>query len=174
MPRRPRPSNAPHFATGGQWQAGGCTGSCCGTRSHFHLGPPSDAGSSVSTGARQEDVRSRPFVRTAIADGPMPGCMGEGQGCIAKGGGYPLPPPPNRPSCAQPLSPWRLVPASTAFVTDSNRPRPLWQPPPTACLTASGAASEIPSLLLHPGGGFSAVPRREGRDRESEAMQTGS
>ena len=26
------------------------------------------------------------------------------------------------------------------FVTDSNRPKPLWQPPPTACLTASGAA----------------------------------
>ena len=34
-----------------------------------------------------------------------------------------------------------------AFVTDSNRPQPLWQPPPTACLTASGAASEAPSLL---------------------------
>ena len=37
-----------------------------------------------------------------------------------------------------------------AFVTDSNRPQPPWQPPPTACLTASGAASEAPSLLLHP------------------------
>ena len=37
-----------------------------------------------------------------------------------------------------------------AFVTDSNRPQPLWQPPPTACLTAAGAASEAPSLLLHP------------------------
>ena len=31
-----------------------------------------------------------------------------------------------------------------AFVTDGNRPQPLWQPP-TACLTASGAASEVPS-----------------------------
>ena len=40
------------------------------------------------------------------------------------------------------------MPASTAFVTDSNRPQPLWQPPPTACLTASGAASEAPSLLI--------------------------
>ena len=39
-----------------------------------------------------------------------------------------------------------------AFVTDSNRPQPLWQPPPTACLTASGAASEVASLLLHPWG----------------------
>ena len=37
-----------------------------------------------------------------------------------------------------------------AFVTDSNRPQPLWQPPPTACLIASGAASEVPSLLLQP------------------------
>ena len=35
-----------------------------------------------------------------------------------------------------------------AFVTDSNRPQPLRQPPPTACLTASGAASEAPSLPL--------------------------
>ena len=33
-----------------------------------------------------------------------------------------------------------------AFVTDSNRPQPLWQPPPTACLTAS----EVPSLLRIP------------------------
>ena len=32
------------------------------------------------------------------------------------------------------------------FVTDSNRPQPLWQPPPTACLTAS----DVPSLLMHP------------------------
>ena len=37
-----------------------------------------------------------------------------------------------------------------ALVTDSNRPQPLGQPPPTACVTASGAASEVPSLLMHP------------------------
>ena len=37
-----------------------------------------------------------------------------------------------------------------AYVTDSNRPQPLWQPPPTACLTASGPASEVPSLLMQP------------------------
>ena len=40
------------------------------------------------------------------------------------------------------------------FVTDSNRPQPLWQPPPTACLTAAGAASEVPTFpntsLPHP------------------------
>ena len=35
-------------------------------------------------------------------------------------------------------------------VTDSNRPQPLWQPPPIACLTASGIASEAPSLLMNP------------------------
>ena len=58
-------------------------------------------------------------------------------------------PPPGRPAYAQPLSPQRQVPASTAF-NDSNRPQPLWQSPPTACLTASGAASEVPSLPMHP------------------------
>ena len=41
-----------------------------------------------------------------------------------------------------------------AFVTDSNRPQPLWQPPPTACLTAPGATSEAPSLPMHPWGLF--------------------
>ena len=71
------------------------------------------------------------------------------QGCIVRGGVPP--PPPGHPAYAQPLSPWRQVPASTAFVTDSNR-QPLWQPPPTACPTASGAASEVPSLLMHPWG----------------------
>ena len=67
-----------------------------------------------------------------------------------KGGGVPPPPSPGPPAYAQPLSPLRQVPASMAFVTDSNRPQPLWQPPPTACLTASRAASEVPSLLMHP------------------------
>ena len=39
-----------------------------------------------------------------------------------------------------------------AFVTDSNRPQSLLQPPPTACLTASGASPEVLSLLTHPWG----------------------
>ena len=33
--------------------------------------------------------------------------------------------------------------------TQSVRPQPLWQPPPTTCLTASGA----PPCLMHPLGG---------------------
>ena len=37
-----------------------------------------------------------------------------------------------------------------AFATDSNRPQLLGQPPPTACLTASRATSEAPSVLMHP------------------------
>ena len=44
------------------------------------------------------------------------------------------------------------MPASVAFATDSNRPQPLWQPPPT-CLTTSGAASAVSSLLMHPWSG---------------------
>ena len=36
------------------------------------------------------------------------------------------------------------------FATDSNRPQPLWQPSPTTCPTATGAASEVPSLQTHP------------------------
>ena len=42
------------------------------------------------------------------------------------------------------------MPTSTAFETDSNRPQPLGQPPRSACITAAGAASEVPSL--RPGG----------------------
>ena len=40
-----------------------------------------------------------------------------------------------------------------AVVADSNRPQPLWQPPPTACPTASGTA-EVPSLRMHPSGSW--------------------
>ena len=65
------------------------------------------------------------------------------------------PPPPPLHS-AQPLlkphSPLRQAPASVAFVTDSNRPLPLWQPPPTACLMAFGTPSEVswsPKGLVH-------------------------
>ena len=40
-----------------------------------------------------------------------------------------------------------------AFVTDSNRPQPLWKPPAPACPSASGAASEVRSFECIPGGG---------------------
>ena len=66
---------------------------------------------------------------------------------------------------AQPLSPHRQAPASRAFVTDSNRPQPLWHPPPTACLTASGAASEVPSLRMQPCSGV--APARRVRSEDS-------
>ena len=62
---------------------------------------------------------------------------------------YPPPPPPAMPSplqAAQPM-PSHCPPDGKCqrewhFVTDSNRPQPVRQPPPTACLTAFGAASE--------------------------------
>ena len=64
-------------------------------------------------------------------------------------GGAPPPPPPPGLQGPQPMPSH----CPRRFVTDSNRPQPLWQPPPTACLTASGAASEAPSRLMHPWGG---------------------
>ena len=54
------------------------------------------------------------------------------------------PPPSGHPAYAQ------QVPASTAFVADSNRPLLLWQPPSAAYLTASGAACEALFRLMHP------------------------
>ena len=68
-----------------------------------------------------------------------------------KGGGISPPTPPrgakHMPSHGPPNSKCQL---QMAFVTDSNRPQLLWQPPPTAYLTTFGAASEVPSLLMHP------------------------
>ena len=66
--------------------------------------------------------------------------------CIGRGGGKPAPPPP---STAPSLCPATVSLTAMAFVTDSKCPQPLWQPPATACLTASGAASAVPSLLMH-------------------------
>ena len=48
------------------------------------------------------------------------------------------------------MQPWGRGGVLVAFVTDTNRPQPLRHPPPTACLTASGATSEAPSLLMQP------------------------
>ena len=65
-----------------------------------------------------------------------------------KGAGTP-PHPPGHPAYAQPLS-TADGKRHLAFITDSNRPQPLWHPPPTADLTASGAASEVLSRPMHP------------------------
>ena len=53
------------------------------------------------------------------------------------------PPPPSRAPSLCPATVWRQVLASMAFVTASTRPQPLWQPPPTAWLTASGAVHVV-------------------------------
>ena len=53
-----------------------------------------------------------------------------------------------------------------AFVTDSNRPQPLWQPP-TACPTASGAVAEASSLLMHPWAGLRYPPLRRSTGRRN-------
>ena len=79
---------------------------------------------------------------------PRRGPPGGGQRCIGRGGGTP-PPPFGAPSRCPATVTQRQVPASMAFVTDRNRPQPLWQPPPTACLAASGAAPEALSLPMH-------------------------
>ena len=49
---------------------------------------------------------------------------------------------------------WRslVVNRKRLAVTASQGPQPLCQPPPTACLTASGAASEVPFVSTHPWG----------------------
>ena len=72
------------------------------------------------------------------------------------------------PAYAQPLSPERQVPASMALVTDSNRPLPLWQPPPTACLTVLGPppppgppACGPAALLMTATASFHGIPNRQ-------------
>ena len=95
-------------------------------------------------------------------------CLGATTVCLPRGApGWAwwccvVPPPPKTPQ------PSRQVPASTAFVTDSNRPQPLRQPPPTACPTASGAASwkgRGPIASLGPGASGGWVCTRLGRER---------
>ena len=68
-----------------------------------------------------------------------------------EGGGV-TPPPPSREPCLCPAAvPLTASASLNGICNRRNRPQPLRQPPPTACLTASGAASEVPSLLMHPG-----------------------
>ena len=66
------------------------------------------------------------------------------------GGGAAVPSTPGAPSLCPATLPQTPVPASMAFVTDSNRPQPLRQPPQTAYRTASRLVSE--ALPMHPGG----------------------
>ena len=64
------------------------------------------------------------------------------QGRDALEGGEPSLSPDGLPDAkCQPQ--WHLYPTVTAR-------QPPWQPPPTAHQTASGAASEVPPLLMHP------------------------
>ena len=69
-----------------------------------------------------------------------------------KGGKVP-PPPCRAPSLCPAIVSLTASASFMAFVTDSNRPQPLWQPPPTACLAASGFTSRVPCLLMQPWGG---------------------
>ena len=115
---------------------------------------PPAAGSSWGT---------RPGTRRSVCLCSPVGLPGGGGRDALEGWRYPPPPLHSAQPMLEPLSPCRQVPASMAFVTDSNRPQPLWQPPPTACLTTFGTASEVPSLLMHPwGGGGAWSPRKFG------------
>ena len=101
-------------------------------------------------------LRSPECDALAVATHPLHPCTarqapswGGAQGCIGRGGGAPTPlqgaqPMPSLCPATVPLTPSAGL---NGIVTDSNCPQPFWQPPPTACLTASGVASEAPSLL---------------------------
>ena len=83
--------------------------------------------------------------------------------------------PLGRPAYAQPLphglSPSPQVPGSMAFVTDNNRPQPLWQPPPNRYPTATGPTSEVPCPLMHPWGGGGAEVKVPGRPPGASVMR---
>ena len=138
-----------------QWHAHGGTTAATGPRAR------------QSNTRRTCDSKRRRACERAYR-GWGPACVNKGQGCKWEGQGsdasegweVPPPPPPGRPAYAHPLSQCQ---PSIAFATDTNRPQPLGQPPPTACLTASGAASEVPPLLMHPfGAGGGGVEERRG------------
>ena len=90
-----------------------------------------------------------PKRRTRANMQPSQRNWGTGRDAV-EGGGVTPPPSLTRAPSLRP-APVSLTPsAGLAFVTDSNRPQPLWQPPPTACPTASVGASEALPLLMHP------------------------
>ena len=114
----------------GAWEWGRCP--AAHGRCLCPLPPPPNAGAGHASRSL-EGVHHRRF-----GNGNTGPCT---QGCIGRGGGPPSRAPSLRPATVP-------LPDSTAFVTDRNRPQPLRQPPPTACLTAAWAASEAPSLLV--------------------------
>ena len=61
-----------------------------------------------------------------------------------------IPPPSRSPSLCPATVSLTASANVNGFVTDSHRHQQLWQHPPTAYLTASGAASKVPPRLMHP------------------------
>ena len=114
-------------------QAFGAHGGPVRCRRHTRHDPRPARGSGTAPPGLPPNVNPKPS--NASLRPPPP------QGMHWKGGGPP--PPPSGQPASVPLTPM-------AFVTDGNRSQPLCQPPPTAYLTASGAASEVRSLLMHP------------------------
>ena len=115
----------------------------CWVRPHGWLPPASTPralpGTPSSLARRPLSLRGRPPTPA-----PLVLWGGEGQGCFGRGGVPPLQgggPMPSLCPATVPLTPSASF-NGMAFVTDSNCPHPLWQPPPTACPKAAGAASE--------------------------------
>ena len=127
-----RPPPAPAKGAGGRSSAHGRPSRLCGSaRSATQPPPHATDHTSLDGGGGERGGGWLPKAATSAA--PLPGL--------------------------RPLAVAHKSGASMAFVTDSNRPQPLRQPPPTACLPASGAASEVPSLVMHPWGRGRACPR---------------
>ena len=114
--------------------------------------PGSTAGVHRSPRPPSGDGRGRVFTsvdhpRVSVAEAPRGARTALPPGMHWRVGGTPPLQSPSLCPATVPLMPSARL--RMAFVTDSNRPQPLWQPP-TACLTASGAASEAPSLPMCP------------------------
>ena len=108
-----------------------------------------DLGASIQVRGHQRVSTCVSEPRSARETGGREEGWGGGHRFIGKGGGGGTPLQAARPMPGT-VFPERQVPASMAFVTDSNRPEPLWQPPPTAYPTASGSTFEVSSLLMQP------------------------
>ena len=97
-------------------------------------------GISATRGSGAKALGGRRVARTL-------GASRAGGGDALEGGEVPPPPSSRAPSlCPATVPRTASAPVPMAFVTDSNRSQPLRQPPPTACLTSSRAASKAPSV----------------------------